>query len=176
MSIELFNFFFQSEESYGPQLDDTIIENDQESNIQTEHIEDPVERSSQSSSINQKRKKCPSPKKVHGKKVQKEDPRIAEAYNVIQNIANKKSQLFEKDESAAFGEYVTSRLRKFNMHTRSLVKHKINNILFEAKLGRYDQNQSHLYTQSPSSAQVQRFYQQFLQIFYRQITVKSTNV
>lgn len=31
--------------------------------------------------------------------------------------------------------YVTSQLRKFNAHTRSLVKHQINNILFETEVG-----------------------------------------
>lgn len=154
-------FFFQSEESYEPQLGDTVIESDQETDIQKEHIEDPAESSSQSSNQHQKRKIFISPKKVHGKKIQKEDPRIAEAYNVIKNIANKKSQQSEKDESAIFGEYVATQLRKFSAQTHSLVKHKINNILFEAEMGKYDQNRSHQYIQSSSSAQFQHYYQQF---------------
>lgn len=43
-----------------------------------------------------------------------------------------------QDEYSAFGQYVACKLRRFDHRTRSFVEHAINNVLFEADMGKYD--------------------------------------
>lgn len=43
-----------------------------------------------------------------------------------------------KDENDAFGVYIASKLRKFNDHVRSIVMHRINNIFFDAEMGKFN--------------------------------------
>ncbi|XP_018580150.1 uncharacterized protein LOC108917849 [Anoplophora glabripennis] len=46
--------------------------------------------------------------------------------------------IFPQDEYAAFGNYIACKLRKFDPRSRAFVEHAINNILFEADMGKYD--------------------------------------
>ncbi|KAJ8920508.1 hypothetical protein NQ315_005377 [Exocentrus adspersus] len=43
-----------------------------------------------------------------------------------------------QDENSAFGQYISCKLRKFNPKTRAFVEHAINQVLFEADMGKYD--------------------------------------
>ncbi|XP_017772580.1 PREDICTED: uncharacterized protein LOC108559743 [Nicrophorus vespilloides] len=43
----------------------------------------------------------------------------------------------ERDEYVVFGEYVTKKLQKLDSHSRVIAQHNINQVLFEAELGRY---------------------------------------
>lgn len=46
--------------------------------------------------------------------------------------------IFPQDEYAAFGNYVACKLRKFDPRTRAFVEHAVNNVLFDADMGKYD--------------------------------------
>lgn len=67
-------------------------------------------------------------------KRKKEDPRIEEAFQIMKDVAGKK-----RDECDVFGEHVANKLRKYDNHTRVLVEHHINNILFDADIKMYSQ-------------------------------------
>lgn len=47
-----------------------------------------------------------------------------------------------QDEYSAFGQYVACKLRRFDHRTRSFVEHAINNVLFEADMGKFDNTPS----------------------------------
>ncbi|KAJ8920507.1 hypothetical protein NQ315_005376 [Exocentrus adspersus] len=44
----------------------------------------------------------------------------------------------DHEECNVYGHYIVSKLRKFGPKTRAFVQHAINNVLFEADLGKYD--------------------------------------
>ena len=58
--------------------------------------------------------------------------RADEAYEIMKAASN-------RDDCAIYGEYVASELRKLSGYSQMMVKHAINNILFEGALGKYDQ-------------------------------------
>lgn len=65
-----------------------------------------------------------------------EDTRISEAYNILKTtVANK----INKDNSDIFGDYVANKHRKYDETTQNIVEHYINNILFEADIGKFKQ-------------------------------------
>lgn len=47
------------------------------------------------------------------------------------------------DEWVTYGQHVANKLRKYDSQTSSIVQHYINNILFDADMGRYSMNVSH---------------------------------
>lgn len=53
--------------------------------------------------------------------------------------ANKPVAQANKCMDAAFGDYIASKLRGYSHNTKCFVQHKINNILFEADMGMYEQ-------------------------------------
>lgn len=53
--------------------------------------------------------------------------------------ANKPVAQANKCMDAAFGDYIASKLRGYSHKTKCFVQHKINNILFEADMGMYEQ-------------------------------------
>ena len=57
--------------------------------------------------------------------------RADEAYEIMKAASN-------RDDCAIYGEYVASELRKLSGYSQMMVKHAINNILFEGALGKYD--------------------------------------
>jgi len=82
-----------------------------------------------------KHKQFLSPKKNFppNKKRIVEDPRVAEAYKIL-----KVSERNEKrDDCFVFGEHVAHKLRGYDRRTCATVQHHINNILFEADMGKY---------------------------------------
>lgn len=70
-----------------------------------------------------------SPKKVAPKRKRTEDPRIQEAFNILQS----KIQV-QKDECFMFGEYIVEKLRSFNPRTRAMLQHQIHNVIFQAEM------------------------------------------
>ena len=84
-----------------------------------------------------------SPKRHQGKKREQEDPRLSAAYNILQNVANA-----PKDECSTFGKHVATKLKKFDDRVRSVVMHLMNNIIFDAEMGKYN-NYGHSSVQTP---------------------------
>lgn len=85
-----------------------------------------------------------------------DDPRVAEAYGLLKSISNT-----AKDECATYGDHIACKLRKFDDRVRAVVMHKMNNIIFNAEMGKsnylnqhqqeYSQQQSNTYNDiSPS--------------------------
>ncbi|XP_035230340.1 uncharacterized protein LOC118202289 isoform X2 [Stegodyphus dumicola] len=58
------------------------------------------------------------------------------------SLASKKSEdtdVRKKDECDIFGEYIACKLRRISSpRAKSIVEHLINNIIFQAEMGRYD--------------------------------------
>lgn len=77
-----------------------------------------------------------SPKKPNKKIQKREDPRLTHAYNILENVSNT-----PRDECTTFGEHVISKLRKFNERRRSILMHKINNLIFDAEMELYSQQE-----------------------------------
>lgn len=68
------------------------------------------------------------------KKAKTEDPRAAEAYRILKETYETKI----RDKSQAFGNHVASKHRDYSKRTKAFVEHYINNILFDADLGKFD--------------------------------------
>ncbi|CAH1100635.1 unnamed protein product [Psylliodes chrysocephalus] len=79
------------------------------------------------------------------KRQRQEDPRIDEAYSILKDSLAQKT----RDESTVFGEHVANKHRKYNSKIRSIVEHKINDILFLADMGYLSQSSYHQASQSP---------------------------
>lgn len=61
------------------------------------------------------------------------DTKILDAIRSLKRVDYKK----KRDECDIFGEYIANSLRKHDDRTRSMIKHAINNILFEQEMKRY---------------------------------------
>lgn len=57
--------------------------------------------------------------------------REEEAYNILKNAC-------QRDDCSTYGEHVANELRNLSSRARIMVKHVINNALFEAAMGKYD--------------------------------------
>lgn len=44
-----------------------------------------------------------------------------------------------KEECSTFGQHIANKLLKYSSRTRAMVEHAINNIIFEADIGKYDE-------------------------------------
>lgn len=91
----------------------------------------------------QKEKVFVSPPKTTGlkrKKIQ-EDPRIAETYQIIKEISNKRQTPKVKSDSIVFGEYVASKLELFDQRTRTILQHQISSLICSNEIN-YIQNNS----------------------------------
>ena len=73
-----------------------------------------------------------------------EDPRVAEAYKILKEVSERHEK---RDDCFVFGEHVAHKLRGYDSRTCSIVQHHINNILFEADMGKY--LNGNLYNQQP---------------------------
>lgn len=80
------------------------------------------------------------------KKSKLEDPRVAEAYRILKDTHESKI----RDKSQAFGNHVASKHREYSKRTKAYVEHYINNILFDADLGKFDFEPS--YASTPMSS------------------------
>lgn len=95
--------------------------------------------------------KQPPPKKLQKRTKPMEDPRIQEAYKVLQDvhtryISSKQQPLEVPDRFAIYGQHVANKLRQYTPRAEILVEHHINNILFQADLGNYDGNEHNFYS------------------------------
>jgi hypothetical protein len=93
-----------------------------------------------------KRKQFLSPKKNFppNKKRIVEDPRVAEAYKILKEVSERSER---RDDCVVYGEHVAHKLRGYDRRTCAIVQHHINNILFEADMGKY--LNGNLYNQQP---------------------------
>lgn len=85
-----------------------------------------------------------SPRKTIGlkrKKVQ-ENPRIAETYQIIKEISNKRQTPKMKSDSIVFGEFVASKLELFDQHTKTILQHQISNLIFSTEMNYIRNNNS----------------------------------
>lgn len=64
------------------------------------------------------------------------DRRLDEALNIMKATAAKKAN---KSTDAIYGQYVTSKLETYSPRCKSIVQHLINNILFDADMGKYEE-------------------------------------
>ena len=58
--------------------------------------------------------------------------REQEAYDILKNAC-------QRDDCSIYGEHVANELRSLSSRARTIVKHTINNTLFEAAMGKYDE-------------------------------------
>ncbi|KAK4874409.1 hypothetical protein RN001_013769 [Aquatica leii] len=87
-----------------------------------------------------------SPKKQPlRKRKQQEDLRISAANDIFQNVSST-----PKNECFTFGQHIAIKIQKFEDRLRSIVMHKINNIIFDAEMGKYDDNNSSMQTVNQS--------------------------
>lgn len=77
------------------------------------------------------------------KRAVESDSRIDEAFAILKKTALNTSNINSQnlsDECTTYGLLVGNKIRNYQPKTRSLVQHYINNILFEADMGKYDFN------------------------------------
>lgn len=77
----------------------------------------------------------PNKKAKRSKPASAYSKREEEAYAVLQ-------QAMKKDECTTYGEHVANELRDLQPRARTIVKHLINNILFDAAMGKYNNDGS----------------------------------
>lgn len=68
------------------------------------------------------------------RKSKSEDPRVEEAYRILKDTYGSKT----RDKSQAFGNHIASKHREYSTQTKAYVEHYINNILFDADLGKFE--------------------------------------
>ncbi|XP_075238637.1 uncharacterized protein LOC142334466 [Lycorma delicatula] len=70
------------------------------------------------------------------RKYRNDDPRVPTLYKMVRRLTEGYDK---RDECKAYGEYVMHKLRNYDFRTRSIVQHNINDIIFNADMGRYQQ-------------------------------------
>ncbi|KAL4721155.1 hypothetical protein ACJJTC_014676 [Scirpophaga incertulas] len=58
---------------------------------------------------------------------------ISEALNIMKNVSQRPN--WTKDEDGLFGDYIAGQLRQMDRQMKAIVRHRINNIIFEAETG-----------------------------------------
>lgn len=58
---------------------------------------------------------------------------ISEALNIMKNVSQRPN--VTKDEDGLFGDYIAGQLRQMDRQMKAIVRHRINNIIFEAETG-----------------------------------------
>jgi hypothetical protein len=86
--------------------------------------------------IRPKKNICFSENKTNRKIKCKEDPKLSHAYNILESISN-----IPRDECTTFGEHIVTKLHKFNNQRRSILMHRINNLIFDAEMELYSQQE-----------------------------------
>lgn len=81
-----------------------------------------------------KRKILVAPKKMKKSKRIEDRPRPTQSYNILDGSIS-------RDECSTFGEHVVAKLRKFNERHRTILMHRINNLIFEAEMELYSYSQ-----------------------------------
>lgn len=77
-------------------------------------------------------------------RIKKVDAQLKDVVDLMKNVGNKicaskPASQISKSTDVAFGEYIASKLCGYSHNTKCFVQHKINNILFEADMGIYEQ-------------------------------------
>ncbi|XP_054007409.1 uncharacterized protein LOC128891708 [Hylaeus anthracinus] len=128
-----------SEDSHTDEEDSTVECShipDERSNVEVKCDEKAT--SSAASNKIEKRKEFASPRKLLLKRKKFiQDPQMERAYRIIEETVSKRTA---RDASTIFGEHVTMKHRSYNRHTQSVVEHLISNILFDADMGKYNEN------------------------------------
>lgn len=78
------------------------------------------------------------------KTIEKEDPRIQEAFRFLQQPIEKENQ------ATLFGKYLGEKLHQFDHRTQSLLIHKINNLIFEVEFNTFPNQALPIQSQSPT--------------------------
>lgn len=137
-------------EEFGPVMD---MENDTSSTngVETDGVDLAEEHNTEQPFIQEK----PSKRKEvlsHGetfllnKKARNvEDPRVTEAYRILKEVSKRNEK---RDDCFVYGEHIAHKLRNYDSRTSAIVQHHINNILFEADMGKYSDGS--LYNQQPA--------------------------
>lgn len=73
-----------------------------------------------------------------------EDPRVTEAYRILKEVSKKNEK---RDDCIVYGEHIAHKLRGYDNRTCAIVQYHINNILFEADMGKYSSGS--IYNQQP---------------------------
>lgn len=76
-----------------------------------------------------------APRKARKRTTHSPSDREEEAYSILKKSC-------ERDDCSVYGEYVANELRNLNPRARTIVKHIINNTLFHAGMGKYDESSS----------------------------------
>lgn len=63
-----------------------------------------------------------------------EDPRVTEAYRILKEVSKRNEK---RDDCVVYGEHIAHKLRGYDSRTCAVVQYHINNILFEADMGKY---------------------------------------
>ncbi|KAL5237441.1 hypothetical protein ACI65C_004851 [Semiaphis heraclei] len=108
-----------------------------------EIVEDEIEHATDEE-LPQKDKVFVSPRKITGLKRKKnaEDPRIAETYEIIKEISNKRQTPKIKRDSTIFGEYVASKLDLFDQQTKTILQHQISSLICSTEINYLHNNKS----------------------------------
>lgn len=69
-----------------------------------------------------------------------EEPSVDDTLGILKTAVP--NNLIKSDECSAYGQYVASKLRNYAKKTRNIVEHEINNVLFMADMGNYDNDTS----------------------------------
>nr|CAI5821195.1 unnamed protein product [Callosobruchus analis] len=121
-----------------------------ESEVQETPSASPIPSTSQHSPSGPTRKRklflSPKRKLPLKKKSTEDDPRVAYAYDMLKNITET-----PKNECTTFGEHIATKLAKFKDPVRSVVIYKINNIIFDAEIGKYNNYIDNIGVNEPSS-------------------------
>ncbi|XP_049954026.1 uncharacterized protein LOC126470299 [Schistocerca serialis cubense] len=153
-----FKYFTFLKEKYAPtRIMKTEIISDDEENLQdssqnvfgeassidhTSHEEFATCAATNEEGRSRKRKVSQSAKQQNMKSKKKEEPRPMQAYSTLDSVGN-----IHYDECSTFGEHITTKLRKFDERRRTILMHKINNLIFEEEMCLYSQH----HTSDPAS-------------------------
>lgn len=114
-----------------------ICDSQNQSQVSNDEPDDLVEETTKT--IPKTRKEFFSPKRGVIKRRNtgnQEDPRVIEAYGILKGISSKTA---DKDECSAHADFIACKLRKFDDRTRAIVMHNINDVLFNAEIGKYNE-------------------------------------
>lgn len=78
-------------------------------------------------------------RKSKQKRVTESDPNIDKAFTIVRKSASNITRN-SSDECTTYGLHVGNKIRSYQPKTRALVQHYINNVLFEADMGKFNFN------------------------------------
>lgn len=85
-----------------------------------------------------KRNRFAAPNKT-SKKMSQDASKIDEAFDILKNVATKTKSEEICDNCTDYGKHVASKMRKYSERARCVAQYHINNILFQADMGHFDE-------------------------------------